>query len=249
MFSVTDQVLLRPLPYPSPERIVTLWETREGEREPLEVSPGNFLDWRARATSFEFIAGVEPWSMDYRGGSRPEVFLAGKVTAGFFESSASHRWSGRFFAPEEYQKGRDQVIVLQESFWRQRFGGDARIVGQALKFDDNMFTVVGIVPDTFEPRVLPAAAPRNGLAAESDRGLRTAHSRQRLLGRRGEDQAGRLARDRTGRDDGHREADGRRIPAHQREDRRVRDAAARASGRQRAACGHAARRPRCSWCC
>jgi putative ABC transport system permease protein len=161
MFSVTDQVLLRPLPYPSPDRIITLWETHETQREPLEVSPGNFLDWRARAASFEFIAGIEPWSMDYRGGARPEVFLAGKVTSGFFESFGVRPLAGRFFAPDEYQKGRDQVIVLQESFWRQRFGGDARIVGQALRFDDNMFTVVGIVPDTFEPRVLPAAAPRS----------------------------------------------------------------------------------------
>src|SRR5687767_1385077 len=64
MFSVTDQVLLRPLPYPNSDRIVTVWETRAPADEPLEVAPGNLLDWRERAQSFEYLAGVEPWSLD-----------------------------------------------------------------------------------------------------------------------------------------------------------------------------------------
>jgi hypothetical protein len=85
MFSVADQVLLRPLPYPAPHRIVTVWETRAPDREPLEVAPGNLLDWRARAQTFGHLAGAEPWSLDVAGNPRPEVWFSAKVTEGFFE--------------------------------------------------------------------------------------------------------------------------------------------------------------------
>ncbi len=78
MFSVTDQILLRPLPYPEPERIVTFWETRAPEDELLDVAPANFLDWRERARSFEHFAGVEPWSLDILAEPRPEVWSASK---------------------------------------------------------------------------------------------------------------------------------------------------------------------------
>jgi putative ABC transport system permease protein len=157
MFSVTDQVLLRPLPYPESDRIVTLWETRADEAEPLEVAPGNFLDWRQRARSFQFMAGVEPWALDVQAGSRPEVWFSAKVTPGFFETFGVAPLAGRFFAAHEYQKGRDNVVVLSEAFWRQRFGGDPSIVGQSVKTDDGPLTIVGVLPGAFEPRLLATA--------------------------------------------------------------------------------------------
>lgn len=158
MFSVTDQVLLRRLPYPDPDRIVTVWETRGESPELLEAAPANFLDWRDRATSFEHIAAADPWSLDFTGGSRPEVFPSAKVTSGFFESFGVRPVHGRFFTPEEYQKGNDRVLVLGEAFWRQRFGSDPGVVGRALPFEDGPHVVVGIAPSTFEPRLLGMAS-------------------------------------------------------------------------------------------
>ncbi len=157
MFSVTDQILLRPLPYPDADRIVTLWETRAPSDEALEVAPGNLLDWRQRATSFEHLAGVDPWSLDIDGTSRPEVWFAAKVTEGFFESFGVGPLIGRFFTPDEYTKGRDLVLVIGETFWRQRFGGDPTVIGRSFRTDDGPVTVVGVVPATFEPRLLATA--------------------------------------------------------------------------------------------
>ena len=160
MFSVTDQILLRPLPYPEANRIMTIYETREPGQELLDPAPANFLDWRTRGTSFEFLAGLEPWSMDVAGDPRPEVWTASKVTPGFFEAFAVQPLLGRFFSEEEYHKGRDRVIVLGEAFWRQRFGANPAVIGQAIRTDDGPHTIVGIVPATFEPRLLESGARR-----------------------------------------------------------------------------------------
>jgi putative ABC transport system permease protein len=157
MFSVTDQVLLRPLPYPNPDRIMTLWETRMPDHTPLEPSPGNFLDWRERARSFEFLAAADPWALDVAGTPRPEVWFSAKVTEGFFESFGVRPLHGRFFTVEEHRKGRDQVLVLGEAFWRQRFGGDPGVIGRTVRADDQILTIIGVVPATFEPRLLATA--------------------------------------------------------------------------------------------
>jgi putative ABC transport system permease protein len=158
MFSVTDQVLLRPLPYPGADRIVTIWETRAGSDDPLEVSPGNLLDWRERAKSFEYLVGVEPWAFDVYADARPEVWFSAKVTAGFFETFAVTPLLGRFFTADEYTKGKDLVVVIGESFWRKRFAADPGVIGRVVRTDNGPVTIVGVVPATFEPRLLPTGS-------------------------------------------------------------------------------------------
>jgi putative ABC transport system permease protein len=157
MFCVTDQILLRPIPYPNPDRIVTLWETRDRESALLDVSPGNLLDWRDRAQSFEHLVGIEPWSLDVTIGTTPQVWFAARVTEGFFQSFAVTPLHGRFFHRDEFTPGRDRVLVLSEAFWRRRFNGDPAIVGAQVLTNEGPHTIVGIVPATFEPRVLPTA--------------------------------------------------------------------------------------------
>ena len=117
-FSVVSQILLRPLPYPQPDRVVTVWERLPSATGRNDVAPGNFLDWRARATSFTQLAGVDPYSYDYIGGERPEVVNAVQVTEGFFDAFGVQPLAGRFFRPEEHTKGNNQVAVLSERFWR-----------------------------------------------------------------------------------------------------------------------------------
>ena len=86
IFSVVDAVLLQPPPFPEPDRLVTLWQTDpDAGNGPAEVAPANFLDWRDRARSFERVAAIDPWSLDFTGAGEPEVFYGSAVTEGFFE--------------------------------------------------------------------------------------------------------------------------------------------------------------------
>ena len=115
MFSVTDQILLRPLPYPDADRIVTIWETRLPSDEPLDVAPANFIDWHERARSFEYLAGIDPWAIDIQAKPRPEVWSATKVTEGFFEAFGVTPLAGRLFTHEEYTTGRDNVLAYYDA--------------------------------------------------------------------------------------------------------------------------------------
>ncbi len=150
IFSVVNDVLLRALPFQEPDRIVTMWEnnTPEGIARD-DVSPANFLDLRERQTSFSEIAFASPNSLDYGGSGEPEVIRAANVTKGFFEVFAASALFGRTFLPEEFEAGKDQVVVMSHSTWQRRFGGDKSIVGQTLTLDGEPTTVVGIMPPDF----------------------------------------------------------------------------------------------------
>jgi putative ABC transport system permease protein len=158
MFSVTEQVLLRPLPYAHADRIVTLWETRAPDDAALEVAPGNLLDWRERLQSLEHVVGVAPMSLDIALGPRPEVWFAAQVTEGFFETFGLTPIAGRFFRPEEFEKGRNQVLVISESFWRRRFSAAADVIGMVVRSENGPLTIIGVAPAWFEPRLLLTAS-------------------------------------------------------------------------------------------
>jgi putative ABC transport system permease protein len=160
MFGVIDQILLRPLPYPEPDRLVTVWEMRAAATDRLDVAPANFLDWRDRATSFHALAAAVPTSANHTGGPEPEVFPAIQVTEGFFEAFGVQPLAGRLFGPDEYTRGRGRVMLIHEGLWRQRFGADPGMVGRALEINGALVTVVGILPAAFEPRLLPSAVQR-----------------------------------------------------------------------------------------
>jgi putative ABC transport system permease protein len=150
-FSVVSQILLRPLPYPQPERIVTLWERVPSADGRQYAAPGNFLDWRARSTSFTQLAAAEPYSFDYLGGDRPHVLKAMLVTEGFFETFGIQPLAGRFFRPEEHKKGNNRVVVITERFWRSHLNGDPQVVGKTIPIDDGAFLVAGVVSNDFQP--------------------------------------------------------------------------------------------------
>jgi putative ABC transport system permease protein len=150
IFSVVNGVLLRPLPFSEPERILTLWENniKDGiERD--DVSPANFFDWRERATVFEDMAFANPYSMDYLGGTEPETWQVALVSKGFFNILGVNAMHGRTFLPEEYEAGRDQVVVLGYNIWQSRFGGETGVIGQKIILDEKPRTVVGVMPPEF----------------------------------------------------------------------------------------------------
>jgi putative ABC transport system permease protein len=166
-FSVVSQILLRPLPYPEPDRVVTVWERKISEPGKADVAPGNFIDWRARAQSFSILAAADPYSYDYTGGDRPEVLRALNVTEGFFEAFGTKPLAGRFFRPEEHKKGNHQVVVLSAKLWRSHFGADPNIVGKAIPIDNLPYVVVGVAPDDFQPHFLDDAGNREIWAAKT----------------------------------------------------------------------------------
>ena len=152
-FWVVDAVLLQPPPFSEANRLVTLWETDpENGNRPIEAAPANFLDWREQATSFEYVAALQPYSVDLTGADEPEVLYGWMVTEGFFEALAASAAHGRTFLPDEHRPG-SGVVVLTEGLWRRRFDSDPDIVGRSVVLDDEPHTVVGVLAPSFELRL------------------------------------------------------------------------------------------------
>jgi predicted permease len=150
IFGAVHGVLLAPLPYREPDRIITVWTSDrvEGE-EQQDVAPGNFIDWRERQRSFATFAAAQPYSMDYVGPDGPEHLGTWLVSEGFFETFGVRPLLGRVFMPEEYTAGRNNVTVIGEDAWRSRFNADPRIVGRQLILDSVPRTIIGIMPRSF----------------------------------------------------------------------------------------------------
>jgi putative ABC transport system permease protein len=154
IFSVVYGVLLKPLPFPEPERLVTLWQNdTRNHVERDDLSPPNLVDWQEQSKSFEALAALNPWSHDYTSGDEPATFRSALVTEGFFEILGVKPLVGRTFLPEEYTAGRHRVAVLRYGTWKQKFGGDPGIVGTKILLDKEPYTVVGVMPEEFRIRM------------------------------------------------------------------------------------------------
>jgi putative ABC transport system permease protein len=151
IFSAVDSVLLRPLPYEEPDRLVMVWEKRQAEGV-LEnvVSPADYLDWEKMNTVFESIAGVITLTADLTGSGEPERLFAAAVSPAFFDVLRIRPVEGRVFRPDEIIPGKHRVVVLTHGLWQRRFGGDRSIIGRKLLLNGVPHEVVGILPPTFE---------------------------------------------------------------------------------------------------
>ena len=150
IFSVVNAVLLRPLPYHDTEHLlaVSLVHQQSGPRgSPL--SPADFLDFRAQNRTFEFAAFADD-TFNYAGGETPEQIAGAWTTADFFNLLGVAPLLGRTFAPNEDTPGAEGVVVLREDFWRSRFNADPQIVGRAITLNSRQYTVVGVMPATFQ---------------------------------------------------------------------------------------------------
>ena len=151
VFSVINAVLLRPLPYRDADRVVTLWQNNIKAGIPRnDVAPANFIDWSEQSTSFEAIAGIEPFGFSMVGDGEPERLSAWVVTSGFFQVAATDALLGRTFTAEDYVPGNNRVVVLGHGLWQRRFGGDRGIVGRTLNFNGQPYVVVGVMPPQFQ---------------------------------------------------------------------------------------------------
>jgi len=152
IFSVVNAVLLRPLPFSEPERLMMVWnkgvEAAGGDRTPLAVA--DLLDWRSQNQSFESVDAFQYSFYNYTGGETPERILSARVTAGFFTTLGVQPALGRTFLPEEERPGADRVVIISQEFWRKHFGADPEAVGRALNLSDTSFTIVGVMPEAFD---------------------------------------------------------------------------------------------------
>jgi putative ABC transport system permease protein len=145
IFAVADAVLLKPLPFNDPDRLVMVWEGRT-EVERIPANPLNFADWRARNRSFTALAGIVGSGATMTGSDGlPERVAAHAVTTEFFEVLAVRPLAGRTFQAADNHRDAD-VVVLAEGYWRRRFGADPAVVGRTVPLNNRPFTVIGIVP-------------------------------------------------------------------------------------------------------
>ena len=149
VFSLVNGVLLRPLPYPDADALVVAWE-RNVPREAGEnvVSVPMYEAWRERARAFSEMAGLVPDRQTLREGG-PERVEGAAVTAGWFDVVATPPALGRGFTEEEARRG--GVVVLSHGLWRDRFGGDREVLGRTVALTGAAHTVVGVMPEGFEP--------------------------------------------------------------------------------------------------
>jgi putative ABC transport system permease protein len=151
IFSVVNAVLLRPLPYPAPERLVWLWGTNPLNDIPKEnASYPDYVDWRAQAQSFQAMGGYAQTSPILTGEGEPERLPGAYVMGDFFTALGVEPALGRKFLPEENETGKNRVVILSHALWQQRFGGDPKIIGQQIQISGNPHTVVGVLPANFQ---------------------------------------------------------------------------------------------------
>jgi putative ABC transport system permease protein len=145
IFSVVNGVLLRPLPFGSPERIVGLRETLPDEGS-IPTAYRTYAEWRDRNTSFESIAGIVGWEPNLEGGDEPVRVAAVRVSSSYFGVMGMQPALGRTLLPEDDRPGGARVAVISDELWRQRFGGERNVVGQTMLLDGTAFTIVGVMP-------------------------------------------------------------------------------------------------------
>ena len=145
IYSVVNGVLLRPLPYREPARLVRVLSTLDDK--PNSVSPADFADWRAQARSFDGLAAISTGTENLTGGSaEPERLETARVTANFFGVLGVAPLTGRAFAPGEDAASAAPVVVLGERLWRRRFAADPGLVGRTIALGGVPHTVVGVMP-------------------------------------------------------------------------------------------------------
>lgn len=149
IFSVVDSVLLRRLPYRTAERIVAIQEFgREGKRG--QVTSANFLDWRAQNTVFEHLAAIKTTTANLALSDHAERIDLAQTNANFFDVFGITPQYGRLFIPSDEEAGHAPVVIVSNTLWQRRFGGDPSLVGKPITLDGTNYTVIGIAPPGFQ---------------------------------------------------------------------------------------------------
>jgi putative ABC transport system permease protein len=151
IFSVVNSVLLRPLPYRNPDRLVVLWESnaRQGWNR-VGVSGATYTDWKEQSSVFEDMSLHEPGSGTLTGLGEPEQIPGMRVTTNFFSLLGAKAQLGRLFTAEEARGGRHNICVVTDGFWRRRLGSDPNAIGKTYRVDGLLYSVVGVLSPDFQ---------------------------------------------------------------------------------------------------
>ena len=168
IFSVVNGVLLRPLPYKDPDKLVRLGEWSKQVPQ-MSISYPNFIDWRERNRVFDGLAATQFDSYNLTGGDEPERLQGRNVSYNFFDVLGVVPAAGRSFLADEDRAGAPRVCLISYGLWQRRFGGDRKIVGKAVTLNDESFTVVGITPQDYRFGTQTDVFVPLGLTEDSDR--------------------------------------------------------------------------------
>ena len=149
IFSVFDAVILRPFPYPNPNRVVMVWQKRPtGQMN--SVAGINYREWIKQATSFERLAGIIPQTYNIGSGDAIVQEMGARVSANFFSTLGVQPGLGRDFTPNEEQPGAGRVALVSYGLWQSQFGGNRNHLGEIIRLNDEPFTLIGILPQNFD---------------------------------------------------------------------------------------------------
>ncbi|MGH7574748.1 MAG: ABC transporter permease [Longimicrobiales bacterium] len=149
VFTVTDWVLIRPLPFQEPDRLVKVWQ-RLPEYSEMEPSPANYRDWRNMSTSFDAMAAYAGVSANLAGSDEPVRVRGSQVTADLLPMLGVRLALGRAFAADDDRDGAPGTVILSHGLWQRTLGGDPGVIGQTLLLDDMPYTVIGVMPRDFQ---------------------------------------------------------------------------------------------------
>jgi predicted permease len=150
MFSAFDTILIRPLPYADPDRLVMVWDdlNKSGDQPKLSPTPAEWLEWRRLNRVFTDIAAVQPAEATLSGDAEPEQVPARKTTGNFWSVLGVNPLIGRVFTEEEDSSGA-RVLVISHGLWQRRYGGSPDVVGRKITVNDNAYEVIGVMPLQF----------------------------------------------------------------------------------------------------
>ena len=185
IFSVINGVLLRPLPYAQPERLVMLWQDLRARGGPATewTGPANHFDWKAQTDVFDGVTTFRGWNASLSGGFIPEAFLGEQTTFEYFDVLGARPEIGRTFRQSDDIPNAPRVAVLSHSLWIHRFGGDPSAVGRVISINGESHEIIGVMPARFKAALVTNASlwrPMRLNPANPSRNLAVFHTIGRL---------------------------------------------------------------------
>lgn len=150
IFSVVNELLLQPLPYGDADRVVMLWEVTPNGRHQNTTSRANYRSWRDQSSSFQTMAAFTDQRVNLTGAGEPEELSVQFATRDLFRALGVNPILGRTFAPDDDDGPNKAPAVLSYALWQRRFGGQQNIIGQPIKLNNETFTIIGVMPASFQ---------------------------------------------------------------------------------------------------
>lgn len=151
IFSVVYATLFESMPYPKPEQLVMVWSKVNQRRN--SVSVGDYLEWKQRSTSFQYLEAWSGNTFNVATAERPEQIQAAMMTPDFFRMTGDPLWMGRDFLPEESEAGKNHVVIISHRIWSQYFGADHEIIGKQIRMNGEPYTIIGVAQPGMRDRM------------------------------------------------------------------------------------------------